>query len=75
MGFLFPSIMSITANSVETHEQGYAAGTVSSAKGVGMIFGPLVSTSLYGFSSSLPFVFSGLLFFILLILIYGKLDV
>lgn len=75
MGFLFPSIMSITANSVEAHEQGYAAGTVSSAKGVGMIFGPLVSTSLYGFSSSLPFVFSGLLFFILLILIYGKLDV
>lgn len=75
MGLLFPSIMSITANSVKAHEQGYAAGTVSSAKGIGMIFGPLVSTALYGFSSSLPFVFSGLLFFILLFLIYRKLDV
>jgi MFS family permease len=75
MGFLFPSIMTITANSVEDYEQGYAAGTVSSANGIGMIFGPLVSTALYGFSSSLPFVFSGLLFFILLLLIYRKFDV
>lgn len=75
MGFLFPSIMSITANSVEDHEQGYAAGTVSSANGIGMILGPLVSTILYGFSSSLPFVFSGLLFFILLLLIYRNSDV
>ncbi len=62
VGFLFPSIMPITANSVGANEQGYASGTVSSAQGIGMIFGPLVSTALYGFSSSLPFVFSGLLF-------------
>lgn len=64
MGLSTPAIMAITTNLVELGEQGNAAGIVSSAKGMGMIFGPLISTSLYGFSMILPFLLCGTLLII-----------
>lgn len=74
MGFIFPSVMAITANSVKHTEQGAAAGTVSSAQGLGMVFGPLVGTLLYEIWSGLPFVFAGVLYIGMLLVVWKKLN-
>ncbi len=75
MGFIFPSVMAITANSVTHTEQGAAAGTVSSAQGLGMVFGPLVGTLLYEVWSGLPFAFAGVLYIGMLLVVWKKLNV
>jgi len=67
LGFVFPSVMALTANSVGHHEQGAAAGTVDAAKGMGMIFGPLVSTALYQVEIALPFLLAGFFYVVLMI--------
>lgn len=74
MGFMFPSLMTITANSVEQHEQGYAAGTVDSTKGLGMIFAPVLSTIFYSISPTLPFLISGILLVVLFVSLLGQND-
>ncbi|MGB5919503.1 MFS transporter [Arcobacter sp.] len=74
LGMIMPAFLAITANSVETHEQGIAAGTVSSAQGFGIIVGPLLSTLLYSINPNFPFVFAGIIFIVLFIisLLYKK---
>ena len=74
MGFIFPSVMTLAANSVKSTEQGIAAGTVSSAKGLGMVFGPIISTSLYELWSGLPFIFAGTLYIIMLLVVWRKVN-
>jgi MFS family permease len=74
MGFIFPSVMAITANSVKHTEQGAAAGTVSSAQGLGMMFAPLVSTLLYEIWSGFPFIFAGILYIGMLLLVWKKVN-
>lgn len=59
MGFVFPSFQGLAADSVESHEQGAAAGTVASVQGLGMVAGPLVGTLLYRWSPAAPYVFVG----------------
>ena len=73
-GMLIPAYMAITANSVESHEQGIAAGTVSSMQGIAVITAPLVSTIFYEINLNFPFIFSGISFLILvfIILFYRK---
>lgn len=65
LGMIMPAFMAITSNSVNAHEQGVAAGTVSSAQGFGIIVGPLLSTVLYKISPEFPFIFASLIFAIL----------
>ncbi|MDK1288268.1 MFS transporter [Pseudoalteromonas umbrosa] len=55
MGWVYPSLSALAANSVEAHEQGAAAGTVSSAQGLGIVVGPIVGTAIYGLDYGLPF--------------------
>ncbi|MFK3788681.1 MFS transporter [Pseudomonas piscis] len=56
MGLLFPSFQALTADSVEAHEQGAAAGTVAAAQGLGMVVGPLIGTLLYRWSPNAPYL-------------------
>ncbi len=65
MGLIFPAFQSMAANSVSEAEQGAAAGTVSSAQGMGIIIGPLASTALYGFNPIFPFVLASIAFALL----------
>ncbi|MDR7191393.1 MFS transporter [Luteimonas terrae] len=59
MGFVFPSFQALAADSVESHEQGAAAGTVASVQGMGMVAGPLLGTLLYRWSPAAPYVCVG----------------
>ena len=56
MGFVRPAVQALTADSVEAHEQGAAAGTVASMQGFSMIVGPLAGTLLYRVSPSAPYL-------------------
>lgn len=67
LGMVMPAYLSLTANNVEAHEQGVAAGTVSAAQGVAIIISPIFSTLLYEINNSYPFVFAGFIFVILTI--------
>ncbi|NVJ54534.1 MAG: MFS transporter [Campylobacteraceae bacterium] len=68
LGMLMPAFLAITANSVQEHEQGVAAGTVSAAQGLGIIVGPLLSTMLYEIAPEIPFLFSAITFLFLTII-------
>jgi len=59
MGFVFPSFQALTADSVEAHEQGAAAGTVAAVQGMGMVVGPIAGTLLYRVSPSAPYLLVG----------------
>ncbi|MPT47451.1 MAG: MFS transporter [Sphingobium sp.] len=61
MGWVFPSVSAIAANSVERHEQGVAAGTVGAAQGLGIVIGPIFGTAVYTIEMSLPYLLIGLL--------------
>ncbi|MCD9028298.1 MFS transporter [Luteimonas sp. BDR2-5] len=65
MGFVFPSFQALAADSVESHEQGAAAGTVASVQGMGMVVGPLLGTLLYRGSPSAPYLLVGLVLLVL----------
>lgn len=56
MGFVRPAIQALTADCVEAHEQGAAAGTVASMQGFSMIVGPLAGTLLYRLSPGAPYL-------------------
>lgn len=58
MGMILPAFPALTANSVEPHEQGTAAGTVASAQGLGMVIGPLVGAVFYQWSPAAPYLFA-----------------
>lgn len=55
MGWVYPSISALAANSVEGHEQGAVAGAVGAAQGLGAVLGPLVGTLCYQLSPGAPF--------------------
>lgn len=55
MGWVFPSVSALAANSVEDHEQGAAAGTISAAQGLGIVVGPIVGTGVYSIDNGLPY--------------------
>ncbi len=61
MGWIYPSLSALAANSVEGHEQGAAAGAVASAQGLGTIAAPILGTVAYQFSSAAPFALSAML--------------
>jgi len=64
MGWIYPSLSALAANSVNPGEQGVAAGTVGSVQGAGVITGPLIGTVLYEFGIGLPYLLvAALLFF------------
>ncbi|AXH14017.1 MFS transporter [Malaciobacter mytili] len=65
LGMIMPAFMAITANNVEAHEQGVAAGTVSASQGLGIIIGPLFSTILYEVNPTYPFIFCSIIFLVL----------
>lgn len=56
MGWVFPAVTALAANSVRAHEQGATAGTVSAAHGLGMIVGPLVGTLVYDVDPGAPYI-------------------
>lgn len=70
MGLVRPAVQALTADSVEAHEQGAAAGTVAAMQGFAMTVGPLVGTLLYGLSSSVPYLLVGLLLLLLALVIW-----
>lgn len=74
MGWVYPSVSALAANSVENHEQGAAAGAVAAAQGLGVILGPLLGTALYAVTTGLPFAFVGLLLIIAALLGYRRPD-
>jgi DHA1 family tetracycline resistance protein-like MFS transporter len=55
MGFLFPGFQSAAANVVAAHERGAAAGSISSAQGLGMAVGPLLGTFIYALGPAAPY--------------------
>ena len=61
MGWVYPSISALAANSVGPDEQGAAAGSVAAAQGLGVILGPLAGTFVYGIDTAAPYVLIGLM--------------
>lgn len=59
-GLAFPGYRSAVTFAVEPHEQGAAAGLMSSIGGLGFIFGPLLGTWFYGFNPMYPYLFAAL---------------
>ena len=57
VGLAFPGYRSAITFAVESHEQGAAAGMMSSIGGTGFIFGPMLGTGLYGINPAFPYMF------------------
>lgn len=55
MGWVFPAVTALAANSVNANEQGATAGTVGAAHGLGMIAGPLAGTLVYDLNPGAPY--------------------
>ncbi|MGP9551794.1 MULTISPECIES: MFS transporter [unclassified Halomonas] len=72
MGLVRPAVQALTADSVEAHEQGAAAGTVAAMQGFAMTVGPLVGTLLYGLSSGAPYLLVGFLLLLLALVIWRQ---
>jgi len=74
LGMVFPGFQAMTANAVESHEQGAAAGTVSAAQGLAMVIAPLIATLLYKIDPSIPFWFVALALIVLSIFAHQQLQ-
>jgi MFS family permease len=61
MGWVFPSVSALAANSVEAHEQGAAAGSIAAAQGLGIILGPIVGSFVYTLNNGAPFALVGIM--------------
>lgn len=70
MGFVRPAVQALTADCVESHEQGAAAGTVASMQGFSMIVGPLAGTLLYRISPGAPYLLVVLLLLLLALAVW-----
>ncbi|MEO0436773.1 MAG: MFS transporter [Pseudomonadota bacterium] len=55
MGWVYPSVSALAANSVGANEQGAAAGSISASQGFGIIAGPIVGTTVYALDNGLPY--------------------
>lgn len=73
IGFVFPSLQTLTANSVEAHEQGVAAGTLSASQAVASVAVPLISTLLYEISPVIPYLTAAVTLLLLALLIMLRL--
>ncbi|MCL6529562.1 MFS transporter [Meiothermus ruber] len=56
-----PGLTAAQSLAVSDDEQGVVAGLSSAAQALGRMLGPVVGTSLYGFSPAYPYVFSAML--------------
>lgn len=61
MGWVYPSVSALAANSVEAHEQGAAAGSIAAAQGLGIILGPIVGSFVYTLDNGAPFALVGVM--------------
>lgn len=61
MGWVYPSLSALAANSVQPHEQGAAAGSMGAAQGFGTIVGPMAGTLAYTADPRLPYALMALL--------------
>lgn len=61
MGWVYPSVSALAANSVEAQEQGAAAGAISAAQGLGTIIGPIAGMGIYSIWNGAPYALIGLL--------------
>lgn len=69
MGFVFPAFSALAANAVEPHEQGAAAGAVSSIQGLGVILGPIGGALIYEIDIRAPYALVALLLLALALLV------
>lgn len=69
MGMVLPAFQAATANAVEAHEQGAAAGTVAAMQGLGMVLGPLLGTGLYRLSPVAPYLLAATVLGLLALLV------
>ncbi len=58
LGLALPGYTAAATLEVEAHEQGRAAGLTTAAQGLGSVFGPLLTTSLYQLRQELPYLLS-----------------
>jgi len=65
LGLVFPSVQALTANSVEQHEQGAAAGTLAAVQGLAMVVMPLICTLFYEMNPILPYLIAAALLLLL----------
>ncbi|MGP7735638.1 MFS transporter [Oceanimonas smirnovii] len=70
MGMVRPAVQALTANRVDAHEQGAAAGMVASMQGLSMIVGPLAGTLLYRIAPGAPYVLVLMLLMLLAIAVW-----
>lgn len=70
MGLVRPSVQALTADCVEAHEQGAAAGIVASMQGFAMIVGPLAGTLLYRLAPGAPYLLVLILLLLLAIAVW-----
>lgn len=70
MGFVRPAVQALTADCVEAHEQGAAAGIVASMQGFAMIVGPLAGTLLYRLAPGAPYLLVLMLLLLLAIAVW-----
>ncbi|MBY8821798.1 MFS transporter [Sphingomonas colocasiae] len=59
MGWVYPSVSALAANSVDRHEQGATAGTIAAAQGLGVILGPIAGTAIYTMDNGAPYALVG----------------
>ncbi len=70
MGMLFPAFQTLAVNLVKKEEEGASAGTVSAAQGLGMIVAPLVSTFVYRFDPTAPFILVSIAFLLFSFIVF-----
>ena len=70
MGLVRPAVQALTADCVEAHEQGAAAGIVASMQGFSMIVGPLAGTLLYRLAPGAPYLLVLMLLLLLVIAVW-----
>lgn len=73
IGFVFPSLQTLVANSVDAHEQGVAAGTLSAAQAVASVAVPIASTLLYEISPVIPYLTAAATLLLLALLVILRL--
>jgi MFS family permease len=56
LGLAMPGYTAAATLEVEAHEQGSVAGLMTAAQGYGAMSGPIIATTLYQFSSALPYL-------------------
>jgi len=61
MGWVYPSVSALAANSVNANEQGAAAGSVAAAQGLGTVLGPLAGTFVYTLDNGAPYILIGVM--------------